>query len=116
MCVNMLDRDKLQKTLRNLESVDLIDLSSLMGMSVDDLLIGIRDEILPEFTAMYKKNAFKLPFFNHEKSEMFFRTQIIDLGFLCQHIIKDIRETLKHKHESFGHQAFYNAWLLNRGY
>ena len=68
MCVNMLDRDKLQKTLRNLESVDLIDLSSLMGMSVDDLLIGIRDEILPEFTAMYKKNAFKLPFFNYIKS------------------------------------------------
>ena len=68
MCVNMLDRDKLQKTLRNLESVDIIDLSSLMGMSVDDLLIGIRDEILPEFTDMYKKNSYKLPFFNHEKS------------------------------------------------
>jgi len=111
-----LDRDKLQKTLRNLESVDIIDCASLMGMSVDDLLIGIRDEILPEFTAMYKDNAYKIPDFDIEESKMFFTSQIIDLGFLCQHIIKDIRETLKHKHESFGHQAFYNAWLLNRGY
>jgi len=114
--MSCLDRDKLQKTLRNLDSVDLFDLASLMHMGVDDLLIGIRDEILPEFTNMYKKNAFKLPFFNHEKSEEFFRTQIIDLGFLCQHIIKDIREAMKEKHDSFGHQAFYNAWLLNRGY
>jgi len=111
-----LDRDKLQKTLRNLESVDLIDLSSLMGMGVDDLLIGIRDEILPEYKAMYKDNAYKIPFFNQEKSKLFFTSQIIDLGFLCEYVIKDIKETLKHKHESFGHQAFYNAWLLNRGY
>ena len=112
----MLDRDKLQETLRNLESIDLIDCARLMDMGVDDLLIGIRDEILPEFTAMYKKNAYKIPFFNSEKTKEFFTSQIIDIGFLCQHIIKDIRETLKHKHASFGHQAFYNAWLLNRGY
>ena len=46
MC--MLDRDKLQKILQNLDSVDIIDLSTLMHMSVDELLIGIRDEILPE--------------------------------------------------------------------
>ena len=112
----MLDRDKLQKILRTLDSVDLIDLSNLMGMGVDDLLIAIRDEILPEFTAMYKKNTYKLPFFNDEQTKTFFTSQIVDIGFLCQHIIKDIKETLKKKHNTFGHQAFYNTWLLNRGY
>jgi len=111
-----LDRDKLQSTLRNLESVDLIDLAKLMGMGVDDLLIGIRDEILPEYSSLFKKNAFKIPFFNKEKSKEFFTSQIVDLGFLCQHVIKDIRETLKDKHDSLAYQSMYNIWLLNRGY
>lgn len=112
----MLDRDKLQSVLRNLESVDVIDLASTMDMQVDELLTGIQNEILPEFTDMYKKNAYKIPFFNSEKSKEFFRNQIIDLGFLCQHIIEDIKEGLKKRHDSFAHQAFYSAWLLNRGY
>ena len=116
MCVNMLDRDKLQKTLRNLESVDLIDCASLMGMSVDDLLIGIRDEILPEYSALFKKNMYKIPFFNKEKTNEYFTRQIVDLGFLCQHVIKDIKESLKHKHDSLAYQSMYNIWLLNRGY
>jgi len=88
----MLDRDKLQKTLRNLESVDVIDLASLMDMHVDDLLLGIQNEILPEYTTLFKKNAFKIPFFNSEKAKEFFTSQIVDLGFLCQHVIKDFRE------------------------
>jgi len=65
-----LDVDKLQKILRTLDSVDIIDLSTMMGMGVDDLLIAIRDEILPEFTAIYKKNAYKLPFFDFLSIEM----------------------------------------------
>ena len=112
----MLDRDKLQKTLQGLESVDLIDLASLMGMHVDDLLMAIRDEILPEYSKLFKKNAFKIPFFNKEKAKEFFTSQIVDLGYLCQHVIKDIREPLKHKHDSLGYQSLYNIWLLNRGY
>lgn len=112
----MLNRDELQKTLRNLESVDIINLASLMNMHVDDLLTGIQNEILFEFKAMYKKNAFKIPFFNAEKTKEFFTNQIIDLGFLCQHIIKDFSEPLKKKHETFAHRSFYSAWLLNRGY
>ena len=112
----MLDRDKLQKILRNHESIDIIDLAKLMNMHVDDLLTGIQDEILFEYKAMYKKNAYKIPFFNAEKSKEFFSSQLLDIGMLCQHVIKDIREPMKHKLESFGHQAFYNAWLLSRGY
>ena len=111
-----LDRDKLQKTLRNLESVDIIDLASLMDMHVDDLLIGINNEIIPEYTILFKKNAFKIPFFNSEKAKEFFSSQIVDLGFLCQHVIKDFRETLKHKHDTLAHQSMYNNWLLYRGY
>jgi len=112
----MLDRDRLQKTLQNLESVDIIDLSTLMHISVDELLIGIRDEILPEYTQMYKKNAYKIPKFNNEQTKEFITSQIIDLGMLCQHVIKDITATLVEKHDTFAHQAFYNSWLLNRGY
>jgi len=112
----MLDKDKLQKTLRNLESVDLIDCAKLMDMGTDDLLIEIRDNIIPEYSALFKKNAFKIPFFKPEKAEEFFSSQIIDLGFLCQHVIKDIKESLKKKHDTLAYQSMYNIWLLNRGY
>ena len=112
----MLNRDKLQETLRNLENVDINDLARMMNMGVDDLLLGIRDEILPEYQSIYKKNAYKIPFYNREKTKAFFTSQIIDLGMLCQHVIKDIRETMKDKHNQFGHTAFHSAWLLNRGY
>jgi len=112
----MLNRDRLQKTLRNLESVDIIDLAKLMDIGVDDLLVGIRDEILPEYSALFKKNMFKIPFFTREKSKEFFTSQIVDLGFLCQHVIKDIKEQLKHKHDSLAYQSMYNVWLLHRGY
>jgi len=112
----MLDRDKLQKILQNRESIDLIDCARLMDMSVDDLLTDIRDEIIPEYTALFKKNAFKIPFFKPEKAKEFFSSQVVDLGFLCQHVIKDIKETLKHKHESLAYQSMFNIWLLNRGY
>jgi len=112
----MLNRDKLQETLRNLESVDIIDLSKLMDMGVDELLTAIRDEILPEYSGLFKKNAFKIPFFNKERVNEFFSSQIVDLGYLCQHVIKDIKEPLKKKHDSLAYQSLYNIWLLNRGY
>ena len=112
----MLDRDKLQKTLRNLESIDIIDLAKLMDMGVDDLIIDIRDEIMEEYRILFKKNAFKIPFFKEEKAKEFFSSQLVDLGFLCQHIIKDFSEPLKKKHSTLAHQSMYNVWLLNRGY
>jgi len=112
----MLDRDKLQKTLRNLESVDVIDLARMMNMGVDDLIIGIRDEIMEEYRILFKKNAFKIPFFNEEKAKEFFSSQLVDLGFLCQHVIKDFREPLKKKHSILAYRSMQNNWLLNRGY
>ena len=112
----MLNRDKLQETLRNLESVDVIDLAKLMDMGVDDLIISIRDEIMEEYRILFKKNAFKIPFFKPEKAKEFFSSQLVDLGFLCQHVIKDFSEPLKKKHSTLAHQSMYNIWLLNRGY
>lgn len=112
----MLDRNKLQRTLQNLESIGIIDLAKLMGMGVDDLIIAVRDDILPEYSSLFKKNAFKIPFFNKEKAKEFFTSQIVDLGFLCQEVIKDFKEPLKKKHDSLGYQSLYTIWLLHRGY
>lgn len=112
----MLDKDKLQETLRPLDSVDVIDLARMMDMGVDDLIIGIRDEIMEEYRILFKKNAFKIPFFEPEKTTEFFSSQLVDLGFLCQHVIKDFSEPLKRKHSTLAHQSMYNIWLLNRGY
>lgn len=112
----MLDRDKLQKTLRNIESVDITDLASSMDMGVDDLLTCIRDEVMVEYSKLFSKNKWKIPFFNSEKSREFFSSQLVDLGYLCQHVIKDFREPLKKKHDTLAYQSMYNLWLLNRGY
>ena len=112
----MLDMDKLQKTLRNLDSVDVIDLAGLMDMNVDDLLRGIQDEIMMEYSKLFSKNKWKIPFFNSEKAQEFFSSQLVDLGYLCQHVVKDFRETLKKKHDTLAYQSMYNLWLLNRGY
>ena len=112
----MLDRDKLQKILQTKDSIDSYDLAKLMNMEIDTLLTCIRDEILPEYSTLFKKNTYKIPFFTSEKAKEFFTSQIVDLGFLCQHIIKDFREALKDKHDTLAHQSMYNVWLLHRGY
>jgi len=112
----MLDYDKLQKTLRNLESVDSIDLANIMHMEVDDLLTCIQDEIMEKYKVLFRKNAFKIPFFNDEQTHEFFSNQLVDLGFLCQQVIKDFSEPLKQKHSTLAYQSMYNIWLLNRGY
>ena len=112
----MLDHDKLQKTLRNLESVDIIDLAKIMHMEVDDLLLSIQNEVMMEYSKLFKKNRFKIPFFNNEKTKEFFSSQLVDLGFLCQHVVKDFKERLKEKHSTLAYQSMYNIWLLNRGY
>lgn len=112
----MLDHDKLQKILRTMDSVDIIDLAGLMHMPVDDLLRGIQDEIMMEYSKLFKKNAWKIPFFNAEKTKEFFSSQLVDLGYLCQHVVKDFKEPLKKKHNTLAYQSMYNIWLLNRGY
>jgi len=106
----------LQRILRTLDSVDLIDLSNMMSMGVDDLLIAIRDEIMMEYSKLFSKNKWKIPFFNAEKAKMFFSSQLVDVGYLCQHVIKDFKEPLKKKHDTLAYQSMYNLWLLNRGY
>ena len=112
----MLDRDKLQKILQKTDNINVYDLAKKMNMDVNDLLLGIRDEILPEYTKLFKKNALKIPFFTQEQTKEFFTSQIVDLGFLCQHVVKDFREVLKDKHDTLAHQSMYTVWQLNRGY
>jgi hypothetical protein len=112
-----LDRDLLQKTLQEVDDeITIYDLSKKMGYAVDDVLLYIQNEIIPEYAKIFRKKAFKIPFFDMEQTEEFFRTQIIDLGFLCQHKIKEIKEGMEQKHSSFSHQIFYDKWIMNRGY
>lgn len=110
-------KTQLQTTLRKVESqITLHELSKVMGVSNEDILIMINDNIVPEYTKMYKENAFKMPFWNEEKTKEFFTDPIIDIGMLVQHKIKEIYEIMEKKLNTFGHQAFYNSWIINRGY
>jgi len=113
----MLDRDTLQKILREVETeISVYDLAKKIGVHVDYVLIFINDSIIPEYKHLFHTNAHQIPKWEQDKIEQFFKQQIIDLGFLCQHKIKEIKETLKHKHNTFGHQTFYNNWIMHRGY
>lgn len=111
----MLDRDKLQRTLRNHGSIDVIDLAGLMDMRVDDLLVGIK-EVIGDYSTWFKRTAWKIPLFNKRKSREYFSIQLVDLGFLCQHIIKDFKKQVKNKHAGLVYFTYMTKWLLNRGY
>jgi hypothetical protein len=112
-----MDMDKLQSILQEVnKEISLYDLTKKMNIGVDDLLIAINEEIIPEYAKTFKKNAFKIPFFSEDETIHFFQSQIIDLGMLCQHKITEIKEGMKMKHSGFAHQIFYNNWLLYRGY
>lgn len=113
----MLDRDNLQRTLRDVENMIIsYDLAKQLNVHVDDLLLFIQNDILPEYKRLFQDIAFKMPYWNEEKVKEFFCKQIVDLGFLCQHKIRDIREALKKKQGIFAHQTFYNNWVMYRGY
>lgn len=113
----MLDRDTLQNRLQNVENeIDSYDLAKQLGVHVDDLLLFIQNDILPEYKRLFQDIAMRMPYWEEEKVKEFFTKQIVDLGFLCQHKIRDIREALKKKQGIFAHQTFYNNWLMYRGY
>lgn len=108
---------KLQNELRKVEGITtLYELSKKLGVGVDDILTYIQDIVLPSHIEIYKKNAFKIPFFTDEQTKEFFTRDIIDIGFLCQHKIKEINEQLGGKLNTFAYQIFYSNWLMNRGY
>lgn len=112
-----LTRDNLQQTLRETEKqTDLYSLAKQFNTNVDSILLFIQDSILPEYQQQFNTNAHRIPFWTEEQSQQFFQQQIIDLGFLCQHKIKEIADQLKQRHSIFAHQLFYNNWLLQRGY
>ena len=111
----MLNRDKLQKILHNHESIDVFDLSTLMDMNVDELLCGI-NELMDEFSTWFKRTAWKIHLFKKDETEVYFSIQIVDVGFLCQHVIKEFKTTIKKKHAKLVYIAYKNMWLLNRGY
>lgn len=112
-----MDREYLRKTLQNIENdISLYDLAKLIKTDQDEILIYIQNEVLPEYTQLFKKNAFKMPFWSKEETEQFFLNPIVDLGFLCQHKIKEIKQNLEKQHKRFGNQLFYDRWILFRGY
>lgn len=113
----MLDRDNLQNRLQKIENeIDAYTLAKQLDVHVDDLLTFIQDNILPEYKKLFQDIAFRMPYWNEEKVKEFFQKQIVDLGFLCQSKITEIRDALKKKHNTYGHQTFYNNWLMYRGY
>jgi len=112
-----MDKNKLQKRLQKVDNeISLYALAHEFGVHVDEILLLIQNEILPDFQHVFKSQAFKIPFFKEEEQNLFFRSEIIDLGFLCQHKIKEVKEHMKKKHSKFAHQIFYDKWLLSRGY
>lgn len=112
----MITNELLKEELRKVEEIECYDLARKLNVHVDDVLTYIQDNILPEFSKIFNKNAFKIPFYSSEQLEDFFKNEIIDLGFLCQHKIVEIKKNLENKHNSFAHQIFYNNWVMHRGY
>lgn len=110
-------RIRLRDILRHTsEPVSMYEVAKKLGLNVDDflrLVVPIKDE----FMAKYKQNFKKMiePG-NKNFFDSFFKLDIIDLGFLVQHNIKEIADSLKDKHNTMGHQMFYDSWILYRGY
>ena len=111
-----LNQITLRKTLQENENIDLYTLSKHFHCSVDDVLLFVQDNVLPDFRNKFKTNMYKIPFFTTNELETFFTDPVVDLGFLCQHHIKEISEQLKDKHNIMAHMQFYNNWLMYRGY
>lgn len=118
-----MNKESLRKTLQQVdETIPLYDLSKKLQCAVDDILILIQDDIMPLYRSIFKKNSVKIPFFNEEKVKDFFSCEIVDMGFLCQYKIKELKEDLDKKLQAknylgiFAHQNMYNNWLMYRGY
>ena len=108
---------RLHEELRKVEeTTTLYELAKKLEINIDELLTCINEEILPEFKTTFQKVAFKMPFWNNEKTSEFYKLPIVDMGFLIQHKIKDFAESLKKKHSILAHQVQYNNWVMYRGY
>lgn len=109
-------RQKLKNILMQIdETISIYDLAKKMDLAVDPMLEKILD-ITNEFKQAYKNNTLKMLKGDASFLDEFFKTEIIDLGFLCQHKIKEIKESMKNKHNTFGHKMFFDQWMLHRGY
>lgn len=122
--VSKVNKKDLQQVLRNVDTViDNHACAKKLGVSVDELLTTIYEEIQLPFSKAMKKNAFKIPFFDKEETEEFFSSELIDLGFLCMNKMKEIKEMTDQKIKAktgkmgiLAHDSMYNNWLMNRGY
>jgi len=112
--------DYFRKNLRNiLRKVDgeisIYDLAKKLNLRVDPMLEKIL-LIQQEYKALYQEKTNDMTVADTDFMQQFFKIELIDLGFLVQHRIKEIASSLRKKHNTMGHQMFYDAWLLYRGY
>lgn len=109
-------RQRLRMILQNEnDTISIYDLAKKMNMRVDPMLVKIM-EITNDFKTIYKNNVTNMVRGNSDLMDEFFKTEIVDLGFLCQHKIQEIKKNLEKKHNTMGHQMFYDSWILHRGY
>lgn len=113
----MIDEDKLKMELRQVEdTICCYDLAKKLGVSVDELLEFIQNNIMIPYKEVWTKNKFKIPFYSEEQIKEFYQQEIIDLGMLVQHHIKEIKESMGKLLKIHAHQITYNNWMLYRGY
>jgi len=113
----MLTKERVKKELRKIEDeISAIDLANKLDCHIDTLLFMIRDDILAPYKEKWDKNKYRIPFLKSDELKEFFSCEIIDLGFLCQQKITDIKEGIGDKLNTFAHQTMYNNWMLHRGY
>jgi hypothetical protein len=108
---------KLQNELRKVDNtISLYELAKRLGVQTDEILRYIQDNVLPCYNEIYKKNAFKMPYYTEEEIKEFFTKDIVDIGFLCMHKIEEVNASLIEKIDTFAHKIFYNNWIIYRGY
>lgn len=113
----MLDYDMLQWELQNIgHDISCYDLAKKLKIHVDELLEFISKEVLPYYQSTYKETAMRIPFMKDEEIKEFFQKQIVDLGFLCQTKIIEIKEGMGEKAKIYAHTNMVNTWMLYRGY
>lgn len=113
----MVNKEKLQEELRNVDGeTSAYDLAKKFNCHIDELLLLIQDQVMIPYKEKWNGVKFKIPFFKEEQLKEFFSSDIIDLGYLCQHKITEIKEGIGSKLNTFAHQTMYNNWVMYRGY
>lgn len=109
-------RKELQKYLQEHENTTIGEIMTHLKMTNNEVLTFING-ISNEYQFYAKQNAVKMATSTKpETLKEYFGNPIVDLGFLCQHHIKEIREAMNNKLQTAGHTMFHNNWLLYRGY